>query len=230
MPEISGIGETVDFCQATAHLALIDADWARLIHHVGPCTLQPRLREPYEALIRAVAYQQLHARAADAIIARFLNLYPISGSETTFPLPDQLFATQDGDLRSCGFSTRKIIAVKGIAGGALNGLVPSLDAARRMQDDELIAQLITLPGIGRWTVEMFLMHTLGRMDILPVDDFGVRDGYRFLKSMSTLPTRRELEKAGLPCSPYRTVASWYLWRVASLPDYARMTKKNRNPL
>ena len=226
MPEISGIGETVDVCRAApAHLALIDADWARLIHHIGPCTLQPRLREPYEALIRAVAYQQLHARAADAIIARFLNLYPISGSETTFPLPDEVLATRDGDLRRCGFSTRKITAVKRIAEGALNGLVPSLHAARRMQDDELIARLITLPGIGRWTVEMFLMHTLGRMDILPVDDFGVRDGYRFLKSMNTLPTRKELEKAGLPCSPYRTIASWYLWRVASLPDYSRMTKE-----
>ena len=136
-----------------------------------------------------------------------------------------MLATRDGDLRRCGFSTRKITAVKRIAEGALNGLVPSLHAARRMQDDELIARLITLPGIGRWTVEMFLMHTLGRMDILPVDDFGVRDGYRFLKSMNTLPTRKELEKAGLPCSPYRTIASWYLWRVASLPDYSRMTKE-----
>jgi DNA-3-methyladenine glycosylase II len=225
VPEVSEFGETVDFCQAPAHLALIDADWARLIHHIGPCTLQPSLREPYEALIRAVAYQQLHARAADAIIARFLNLYSIGSSERTFPLAGQVFATRDGDLRSCGFSTRKIAAIKGIAEGALNGLVPSLDAARRMQDDELIARLITLPGIGRWTVEMFLMHTLRRMDILPVDDFGVRDGYRFLKSMNTLPTRKELEKAGLPYSPYRTVASWYLWRVASLPDYARMKKK-----
>jgi DNA-3-methyladenine glycosylase II len=225
MPKISGTGETVDFCRARAHLALIDADWARLIHHIGPCALQPSLREPYEALIRAVAYQQLHARAADAIIARFLNLYSISGSETTFPLPDQVVATRDGDLRSCGFSMRKIATIKGIAEGALNELVPSLDVSCEMQDDELIARLITLPGIGRWTVEMFLMHTLGRMDILPADDLGVRDGYRFLKSMSALPTPKELEKAGLRCSPYRTVASWYLWRVAFLPDYVRMTKK-----
>jgi len=226
MTEISDINEPEDIYRAaSAHLALIDADWTRLVHHAGPCTLQPRLREPYEALVRAVAYQQLHSRAADAIIARFLNLYPISGSGTTFPLPEHLLATRDGDLRSCGFSARKIATVKRIAEGAMKGLVPPLDAARQMQDDELIARLITLPGIGRWTVEMFLMHTMGRMDILPVDDFGVRDGYRVLKSMHTLPTRRELEKAGLPCSPYRTIASWYLWRVASLPGYARMRKK-----
>jgi DNA-3-methyladenine glycosylase II len=226
MTEISDINEPEDINRAaSAHLALIDTDWTRLVNHAGPCTLQPRFREPYEALVRAVAYQQLHSRAADAIIARFLNLYPISGSEATFPLPEHVLATRDGDLRSCGFSARKIATVKRIAEGALKGLVPSLDAARKMQDDELIAQLITLPGIGQWTVEMLLMHTLGRMDILPVDDFGVRDGYRFLKSMHTLPTRTELEKAGLPCSPYRTIASWYLWRVASLPGYARMPKK-----
>jgi DNA-3-methyladenine glycosylase II len=98
-------------------------------------------------------------------------------------------------------------------------------AAGQMQDDELIARLIVLPGIGRWTVEMFHMHTLGRMDIMPVDDFGVREGYRFLRSMNVLPNRKEMEKAGLPCSPYRTIASWYLWRATSLPDYVRMTKK-----
>jgi DNA-3-methyladenine glycosylase II len=107
----------------------------------------------------------------------------------------------------------------------LSGLVPSFEVATQMQDDELIARLIVLPGIGRWTVEMFLMHTLGRLDVLPVDDFGVREGYRFLKSLNTLPDPREMEKAGLPCGPYRTIASWYLWRITSLPEYARMSKK-----
>jgi DNA-3-methyladenine glycosylase II len=143
----------------------------------------------------------------------------------SFPAPDEILATRADDLRSCGFSARKVVTIRHIAEGALNGLVPSLGAARQMQDDELIARLIILPGIGRWTVEMFLMHTLGRVDILPVDDFGIREGYRFLKSMNTLPTRKEMEQAGLPCSPYRTIASWYLWRVASLPDYERMTRK-----
>ena len=220
-------GETSDIYRvATNHLALIDADWARLVHQIGPCGHQPQhLREPYEALIRAVAYQQLHARAAGAIVARLLALYPHGDAEAAFPSPDQILATRTEDLRSCGFSARKISTIIHIAEGTRNGLIPSLEAARQMQDDELIARLIVLPGIGRWTVEMFLMHTLGRMDILPVDDFGVREGYRFLKSMGKLPNRKEMEKAASPCSPYRTIASWYLWRVASLPDYVRMMKK-----
>jgi DNA-3-methyladenine glycosylase II len=214
------------YARAISHLTSADEDWARLIKHVGPCTHRLNAAcEPYESLIRAVAYQQLHSRAADAIIARLLDLYPRRDSEMSFPAPDEILATRADDLRSCGFSARKVVTIRHIAEGALNGLVPSLGAARQMQDDELIARLIILPGIGRWTVEMFLMHTLGRVDILPVDDFGIREGYRFLKSMNTLPTRKEMEKAGLPCSPYRTIASWYLWRVASLPDYERMTRK-----
>jgi DNA-3-methyladenine glycosylase II len=213
------------YAHAASHLSKVDEDWSRLIKHVGPCMhrFKPG-RAPYDALIRAVAYQQLHARAADAIVARFLDLYPASESGTVFPSPNQILATRTEDLRSCGFSARKIATIKHIAEGALNGLVPSVETADQMQDEQLIARLIVLPGIGRWTVEMFLMQTLGRLDILPIDDFGVREGYRFLKSMATLPSRKEMEKAGLPCSPYRTIASWYLWRVASLPDYARMTE------
>jgi DNA-3-methyladenine glycosylase II len=89
----------------------------------------------------------------------------------------------------------------------------------------LIVRLTALPGIGRWTVEIFLIYTLGRIDIMPADDFGIREGYRFLKSLEILPTRREMEAAALPCSPYRTIASWYLWRAVSLPGYSRVRKK-----
>jgi DNA-3-methyladenine glycosylase II len=214
------------YAHAVSHLSKVDEDWSRLIKHVGPCMHRPKFaRAPYEALIRAVAYQQLHARAADAIVARFLDLYPDSESEIVFPSPDEISATRTEKLRSCGFSARKVVTIQRIAEGALNGLVPSLAAADQMEDDELIARLIVLPGIGQWTVEMFLMHTLGRMDILPIDDFGVREGYRFIRSMNVLPDRKEMEKAGLPCSPYRTIASWYLWRVTSLPGYVKMTKK-----
>lgn len=214
------------YAHAVSYLSEVDEDWSRLIKHVGPCMHRPKsTRAPYEALIRAVAYQQLHARAADAIVARFLGLYPGSEFGNAFPLPDEISGTKTEDLRSCGFSMRKVITIQRIAEGASNGLVPSLAAAGQMEDDELIARLMVLPGIGRWTVEMFLMHTLGRMDIMPVDDFGVREGYRFIRSMNVLPDRKEMEKAGLPCSPYRSIASWYLWRATSLPDYVRMTKK-----
>jgi DNA-3-methyladenine glycosylase II len=223
-------GEPADYDNlyrpAMDHLSSIDKDWARLVGFVGPCAHRRHpSREPYEALIRAVAYQQLHARAADAIIGRFLDLYPPDEPGKAFPAPSRILATSEEALRACGFSARKIGTIAGIAQGALNGLVPSLDTAQGMEDDELIARLTALPGIGRWTVEMFLIFTMGRMDIMPADDFGIREGYRFLKSLETLPARREMEIAALPWSPYRTIASWYLWRAVSLPGYRRMRKK-----
>ncbi len=196
--------------QASDHLAGIDADWARLVAAVGPCTHQPKpAREPYEALIRAVAYQQLHVRAGDAIVAKFLARYP----DTAFPSPAQILATDAATLRACGFSTRKAETLLALAAGAASGLVPSRAEAEGLSDDELIAHLTPLPGIGRWTVEMFLIYTLDRLDIFPVDDFGVRDGYRRLKSLPRAPGRRELAAAGEPLRPYRTIAAWYLWRV-----------------
>ncbi|HVW65022.1 MAG TPA: DNA-3-methyladenine glycosylase [Nitrosospira sp.] len=211
---------------AMRHLSAIDEDWARLVERVGPCGhRQHPSREPYEALIRAVAYQQLHSRAADAIIGRFLDLYPVAEPEGIFPAPRQILATSPEELRACSFSVRKITTIMSIAEGVLSGLVPSLEEATRMEDDELIVRLTALPGIGRWTVEIFLIYTLGRIDIMPADDFGIREGYRFLKSLEILPTRREMEAAALPCSPYRTIASWYLWRAVSLPGYSRVRKK-----
>lgn len=207
---------------AASHLSLIDEDWSRLIKSVGPCMHQPApSREPYEALVRAVAYQQLHVRSADAIIGRFLDLY----AENTFPTPAQILASKFEELRLCGFSTRKISTIRSIAECALSGLVPTRDIAEKMSDDELIARLVALPGIGRWTVEMLLIYTLDRIDVLPADDFGVREGYRFLKTLDTIPSRKTMETAGMPCSPYRTVASWYLWRVPSLPGYTKIKKR-----
>lgn len=195
---------------ATTYLRGIDADWAALIDQVGPCTIiSNEDREPHEALMRAIAYQQLAVRAADTIVGRMLALYP----DTHFPSPAQLLATEDEVLRGCGFSYRKIATLKIIAEGALSGVVPSRAQAENLSDEELIERLVSLKGIGRWTVEMFLMMTLGRRDVLPVDDFGVREGYRLLKSLDSQPTPKALREIGEPWSPYRTVASWYLWRV-----------------
>ncbi len=197
------------FQPATEFLANLDADWAQLVATVGPCTFEPKpAREPYEALIRAVAYQQLHPKAGDAILARLLNIY-----NDVFPSPAQLLATHFDALRACGFSARKIETIHGIAEGALSGLVPARDAADAMTDDDLIARLVTLKGIGRWTVEMLLMFTLKRMDILPADDFGVVEGYKRLKQLEAAPNRKEMSEIAKAWSPYRTVASWYLWRV-----------------
>jgi len=190
-------------------LTSLDADWAHLIETVGPCSFEAKpAREPYEALIRAVAYQQLHAKAGDAIIARLLNIYG-----NTFPSPTQLLATEFDALRTCGFSARKIETIHGIAAGAVSGLVPSRNDAEAMADEDLIERLVTLKGIGRWTVEMLLIFTLARMDILPADDFGVVEGFRRLKKLDVAPKRKEITEIGKAWSPYRTIASWYLWRV-----------------
>lgn len=192
-----------------AYLSSVDDDWAGLIDQVGPCTHQPRPeREPYEALMRAVAYQQLHVKAGDAILSRLLALN--AGHMLT---PVQMLALDFDTLRACGFSGRKIETLRGIATGALSGLVPDRGTANEMPSDELVLRLTGLRGIGTWTVEMLLIYTLSRLDILPADDFGVREGYKRLKSMDKAPSPQQLKRFGEAWSPYRTIASWYLWRV-----------------
>lgn len=197
------------FTDAASFLSNLDADWARAIDVIGPCTHEPKTaREPYEALIRAVAYQQLTAKAGDAIIGRLC-----AEAGGVFPEPDALLSIDDGTLRGCGFSRTKAATVQDIASGAKSGLVPFGRQAKCMTDDVLIERLTSIKGIGRWTVEMLLMDSLERADILLADDFGVRDGYRRLKRLSDKPKPRELRDLSSAWSPYRTVASWYLWRV-----------------
>jgi DNA-3-methyladenine glycosylase II len=194
--------------KATQSLASLDSDWARLIEIVGPCRFETKPeREPYEALVRAVAYQQLHAKAGDAILGKFIQHFG------QFPQPQQLVAAEFDNLRACGFSSSKIQTLKYIAEGALSGLVPSRQDAEAMTDEALIERLVTIKGIGRWTVEMLLMFSMVRMDILPADDFGIVEGYKRLKQLDVAPKRKEIAEIGKAWSPYRTIASWYLWRV-----------------
>ncbi len=198
------------YAQATQFISAIDDDWAQLISTVGACTLaaetEPTLNI-YESLVQAVCYQQLHGKAGDAIFARFKQHFG------QFPTPEQLIAAQFDDLRACGFSGRKIETIQGIAEGAISGLVPSRELADSLSNAALIARLVSLKGIGQWTVEMMLIFTLNRMDILPADDFGVCDGYKRLKKLQAAPKRKEMAEIGKVWSPHRTVASWYLWRV-----------------
>ncbi|TWC19842.1 DNA-3-methyladenine glycosylase II [Pseudomonas sp. SJZ101] len=195
---------------ASVFLASVDEDWCRHIEAIGPCLLQPKpARDPYEVLVRAIAYQQLHAKAGDAILARLLALFPA----LTFPRPEQILATDFAQMRSCGFSASKIATIQGIAQAALDGVVPDYATARAMEDEALIERLVSLRGVGRWTVEILLIYSLERPDILPADDFGVREGYRRLKGLAHPPSRRQMVDVGLAWRPYRTVAAWYLWRV-----------------
>ncbi|CAH0646023.1 MULTISPECIES: DNA-3-methyladenine glycosylase family protein [Pseudomonas] len=196
--------------QAGEYLAALDPDWARHVAATGPCLHQATPgREPYEALVRAIAYQQLHARAAEAILGRLLALFP----QHAFPPPEQLLAASPQTLRACGFSASKLATIQGIAQARLDGLVPTREAALAMSDDALIERLVALRGVGRWTVEMLLIYSLERSDILPVDDFGVREGYRRLKGLVKAPTPAQMRSLGGAWRPYRTVAAWYLWRA-----------------
>jgi len=195
--------------RASRFLSALDGDWARHIDVIGPCSLETKpAREPYEALVRAVAYQQLHAKAGDAILARFLAQFP----ENAFPSPAAVLSADDLQLRSCGFSANKLVTLRAIAQATVDGVVPTLAEALALPDQALIERLTGLRGIGRWTVEMFLIYSLERSDILPVDDFGVRDGFRRLKNWETMPTPRQMAELSRPWGPYRTVAAWYLWR------------------
>lgn len=204
--------------RATAHLAACDPDWALLIDLVGPCRLHPdTTREPWVALIHSVAHQQIHGRAAQAILKRFLALYP--GHD--FPSPAALLATDEAALRACGFSASKFATLRGIAEQAERGVIPTREEANGMSDEALVERLVTLRGVGRWTVDMLLMHTLGRPDILPIGDFGVREGWRLIKGLEKQPTPKQLEEIGRPWAPWRSFAAWYLWRAV---DQYRLTQ------
>jgi DNA-3-methyladenine glycosylase II len=196
--------------KSVAFLRKLDRDWAALIKLVGPCLHDPKAaREPYEALVRAIGYQQLTAKAGDAIITRLKALHP----DVPFPAPEHIVAADFDALRACGFSGSKIATIKAISEGALSGLVPPREIAVEMGDEELIERIVTIKGIGRWTVEMLLMYSLERMDVLPVDDFGVRESYRALQSLEELPKPKALRDISKEWAPHRTVASWYLWRM-----------------
>jgi DNA-3-methyladenine glycosylase II len=194
---------------AVRHLSS-DARFAALIGRVGAPALNiQRQRSLYEALVRAIAYQQLHSRAAEAILARFAALFP----GDAFPEPATVLATADTALRGCGFSAGKIAAIRDICAKTLDGTVPGRRESVRLSDEALIERLTTIRGVGRWTVEMLLIFTLGRPDVLPVDDFGVREGYRVLYGLQAQPRPKSLAEIGLAWAPYRSTATWYLYRA-----------------
>jgi DNA-3-methyladenine glycosylase II len=187
----------------------------RLIRVHGPCALEPEpRRSPYEALISAVAHQQLHAKAAESILRRFKALFP----GVRFPKPEQVLETSDELLRGSGFSAGKILAIRDIADKTKSGLVPSLAKAMKLTDDELIERLTAVRGVGRWTVEMLLIFTLGRGDVFPSDDFGVRNGFRIAMKLDDMPKAKDLRAHAGRWQPHRTLAAWYLWRAADAGD------------
>lgn len=182
-----------------------------LIREHGACRLEhePR-RAPFQSLVQAVAHQQLNGTAANTILARFKRLFP--GKK--FPRPEDLAGVTDAQIRACGFSFAKIKSIRDIAEKTLAGVVPTAREIAKLSDDEIIARLTEVRGVGRWTVEMLLIFQLGREDVLPVDDFGVRSGFRTAYRKRALPTPKELLAFGEIWRPHRTTAAWFLWRAA----------------
>jgi DNA-3-methyladenine glycosylase II len=183
----------------------------RLIRDIGPYRLRPRARRsPFESLVRAIAYQQLHEKAAESILRRFVALCPAR----QFPQPEDLLAMDPQAIRNAGFSRAKVAALRDLAAKTLDGTVPAGAIIRTLDDESIIERLIAVRGIGRWTVEMLLIFQLGRPDVLPVDDFGVRNGFRMAYGRRSIPMPKDVRRYGERWRPYRTAAAWYLWRVA----------------
>jgi DNA-3-methyladenine glycosylase II len=191
---------------------------ANIIEQVGAVTLKPRRLDPFQSIVSAIIHQQLSGKAAATILARFQALF----GNGQFPSPSAVAGTSHEKLRNAGLSKAKATYINGLAQMVLAGSIPSLDDCHRLSDQELVEQLTAINGVGRWTVEMLLIFNLGRPDVLPVHDLGIRRGYQIAYNKRKLPEPDQLERFGDRWRPYRTTAALYLWRAADLPKARRM--------
>ncbi len=204
-------GERLSFSpkHALTHLSKNDPVLARLISKVGPFRMQlASMQSVFESLAESIVYQQLHGKAAATIFSRVQLLFPSQKLD-----PKRLLSLPEAKLRGAGLSQNKMLALKDLAAKTLDGKVPTLDEMHALDSETIIERLTEVRGIGRWTVEMLLMFRLGRPDILPVADYGVRKGFAIAFGKRELPTPKALAAHGECWHPYRTVASWYLWRA-----------------
>ena len=187
-------------------LAATDPVLARLIDRIGPCTLQPK-GEPdlFQALLRSIIFQQLHGKAATAIHARVVALMPQSSAESLHALPDEF-------LRGAGLSANKLLAVRDLAAKTLDGTVPPITVVAKLSDDALIECLTRVRGIGPWTVQMLMIFYLGRPDVMPASDFGIRKAFSLLYRRGRPVTPAAILRHARRWRPHRSLASWYLWR------------------
>src|SRR5215469_7115986 len=230
----------LDHTAAIAHLSSVDRKLGKIIAKAGPCGLQPEeTQNLFESLMEAIIYQQLNGKVAATITNRVKALFPENtrrirtrhGEAAAFPSPEQILAATPERLRSAGLSQAKMLAIRDLAAKALDGTVPTVRAAHKLSNEELIERLTAVRGIGRWTVEMLLIFGLGRPDVLAVDDYGVRKGFAKMHRMDELPKPKELLAYGERWRPHRSIACWYMWRAAedkSLPEpgaAAKVAKK-----
>src|SRR2546429_1840153 len=196
--------------EAHYHLSASDKRLAALIARSHRYNIEPNLKvRPFDALAESIAYQQLSGKAAATIWKRVRALYP----RKKYLDPQSVLKTPDEKLRGAGLSRNKVAAIKDLAAKTIDGTVPSARALAKMSDEEIIGRLITVRGIGRWTVEMLLLFDLGRPDVWPVDDYGVRKGFAKTFGKRKLPKPKQLMKLGEKWRPHRSVAAWYLWRA-----------------
>ena len=196
-----------------SHLLEVDPAFATIVATAPDFAVHGRRQGDYfNALVRAIVYQQLAGKAAAAIHGRFLALF---GGE---PTPAAILATPEEVLRGAGLSTAKTLAIRDLALKSTDGTVP-LERIEELPDDDIVARLSAVRGIGRWTAEMFLIFQLGRQDVWPVDDLGVRRGYAVIHGLPAWPKPKELQALGEIYRPFRTAAAWYCWRTADIVDF-----------
>jgi DNA-3-methyladenine glycosylase II len=218
-----------DPAEAVAALSAADPKLAKLITRAGPFTLRLASNQsPFEALTESIIYQQLHGKAAAAIHARLIaGFQPLPTLMPVHPTPEQILDVPTPQLRAAGLSANKTLALRDLAAKTLDGTVPSLARIRRMSDETIIEHLTQVRGIGKWTVEMFLMFRLGRPDVFPTSDYGVRKGFALtfqgLKpgvkvTPDNLAKPADMERRAKRWAPWRSIASWYLWRACDLAN------------
>lgn len=188
---------------AVSHLRERDIVLSRLIETIGPCRM-PLRKDRFDALVRSILSQQISTAAARTILGRLVD-------QIGTPRPETLLALSDEEFRACGISPQKMVYLRDLAARVSTGELP-LVRIGRLPDEEIIARLVAVKGIGRWTAQMFLMFSLGRPDILPHDDLGVRNAMKRLYELPESPSRSEMDRIAAPWRPYTTVACWYLWR------------------
>jgi DNA-3-methyladenine glycosylase II len=212
-----------DLTEAVRHLSDRDEILRSLIAEVVPFQIDVAdAQSPYEVLLESIAYQSISGKAAATIYGRIKAL----GSNGRPPSPEQMLKIPSPKLRKAGLSGAKVLAMKDLARKALTGVVPTHEEALKLSDDELVERLISVRGIGAWTVEMFLIFRLGRPDVLPIHDLGVKKGWSVAYGKKHMPKPKELLKFGERWRPYRTVASWYMWRAFERAGY-KVTNKIR---
>src|SRR6202521_4721310 len=210
-----------DLAEATRHLSAKDEKLATLIAETAPFpTDMDAAQSPYEALMESIAYQSISGKAAATIFARIKAL---SGNGRP-PSPQQMLKLRTSALRKAGLSGAKVLAMKDLARKTIDGVVPTREQAEKLSDTELVERLDSVRGIGAWTVEMFLIFNLGPPDVLPIHDLGVQKGWSVAYGKKHMPKPKELLAFGERWRPYRTVASWYMWRAFERAGYKTTNK------